>query len=93
MTSTAENNKRIAKNTLMLYFRMFIIMGVTLYTSRIVLEQLGVEDYGVYNLVAGIIVLFSFITNSLQLASQRFFSYELENSETKDDKGEFSYEG
>ena len=84
MTSTAENNKRIAKNTLMLYFRMFIIMGVTLYTSRIVLEQLGVEDYGVYNLVAGIIVLFSFITNSLQLASQRFFSYELENSETKD---------
>lgn len=62
---------------------MLLLLLVTLYTSRVVLEQLGVVDYGVYNVVAGIIVLFSFITNSLQLASQRYFSYELENSKNK----------
>ena len=77
MTTTTDNNKRIAKNTMMLYIRMLLIMGVTLYTSRVVLNQLGVVDYGIYNVVGGIVVLFSFLTNTLQLASQRFFSYEL----------------
>lgn len=47
----SNNNKRIAKNTLMLYIRMFLMMAVTLYTSRVVLQQLGVEDFGVYNVV------------------------------------------
>ena len=55
------DNKRIAKNTLLLYLRMFLLMGISLYTSRIVLETLGVEDFGVYNIVGSIIVLFSFI--------------------------------
>mgnify|MGYP000806633100 CR=1 FL=1 len=50
MHSISENNKRIAKNTLFLYVRMLLIMGVTLYTSRVVLQMLGVEDYGIYNL-------------------------------------------
>ena len=49
MSATSENNKRIAKNTLFLYMRMLLIMGVTLYTSRIVLQVLGVEDFGIYN--------------------------------------------
>lgn len=52
------DNKRIAKNTLLLYLRMFLLMGISLYTSRIVLETLGVEDFGVYNIVGSIIVLF-----------------------------------
>lgn len=51
MSATSENNKRIAKNTLFLYMRMLLIMGVTLYTSRIVLQVLGVEDFGIYNVV------------------------------------------
>ena len=63
------DNKRIAKNTLLLYLRMFLLMGISLYTSRIVLETLGVEDFGVYNIVGSIIVLFSFINNALTAAT------------------------
>ncbi|MGJ1015672.1 lipopolysaccharide biosynthesis protein, partial [Bacteroides salyersiae] len=65
------DNKRIAKNTLLLYLRMFLLMGISLYTSRIVLETLGVEDFGVYNIVGSIIVLFSFINNALTAATRR----------------------
>lgn len=61
----SNNNKRIAKNTLMLYIRMFLMMAVTLYTSRVVLQQLGVEDFGVYNVVGGLVSTFSILTNSL----------------------------
>ena len=57
ITSQGENN-RIAKNTLMLYFRMFITMAVGLYTSRIVLAILGVQDYGIYNVVGGFVSMF-----------------------------------
>ena len=70
----SSNNKRIAKNTLMLYIRMILIMGITFYTSRVVLDALGVEDYGIYNVVGGVIVLFSFINGSMTLATQRFFA-------------------
>ena len=55
------DNKRIAKNTLYLYFRMFLIMAVTLYTSRIYLQVLGETDFGIYNIVGGVIVLLSLI--------------------------------
>ena len=58
MTDNTSNNKRIAKNTLMLYVRMFLMMAVTLYTSRVVLQQLGVEDFGVYNVVGGLVSTF-----------------------------------
>lgn len=71
------NNKRIAKNTLYLYFRMLLIMGVTLYTSRIVLNALGVEDFGIYNIVGGVVILFSFINNALSSATQRFLNFEM----------------
>lgn len=71
------NNKRIAKNTIFLYIRMLITLFVTLYTSRIVLETLGFVDFGLYNLVGGIIILLSFITNSMASASQRFLAYDL----------------
>ena len=54
MANATANNKRIAKNTLFLYVRMFVTLGVSLFTVRIVLQTLGVEDYGIYNVVAGI---------------------------------------
>ena len=55
MKNPAENNKRVAKNTLFLYFRMILIMLVTLYTSRGVLAELGIDDYGIYNVVGGVV--------------------------------------
>lgn len=73
----SENNKRIAKNTGILYIRMFITMGVSLYTSRVVLATLGVNDFGIYNIVGGIIVLFSFLKAAMTSSTQRFLNYEL----------------
>ena len=61
--SDINNNKRIAKNTMMLYIRMLFSMVVSLYTSRVVLNTLGVEDYGIYGVVGGVVVLFSFLNN------------------------------
>ena len=84
MSSTAENNKRIAKNTAMLYIRMLLIMAVTLYTSRVVLEVLGVEDFGIYNIVGGVVVLFSFINNAMATATQRFLNFELGRNDIKE---------
>ena len=55
---TSDNNKRIAKNTLLLYFRMLITMLVSLYTSRVVLQTLGISDYGLYNVVGGVVTMF-----------------------------------
>ena len=70
-------NKRIARNTLLLYIRMFIMMGVSLYTSRVVLQTLGVEDFGLYNIVGGVVVLFSVFNSSLAGSTQRFLNYEM----------------
>lgn len=77
MTDTAANNKRIAKNTLMLYFRMLFTMAVSLFTSRVVLNTLGVEDYGIYNVVGGVVSMFSIISGSLSAAISRFITVEL----------------
>ena len=77
MSTTSENNKRIAKNTLMLYFRMIFLMLVSLYTSRVVLNALGVEDYGIYNVVGGVVAMFSLISNSLSISISRFLTFEL----------------
>lgn len=71
------DNKRIAKNTALLYIRMIILMAVTLYTSRVILAVLGVDDYGIYSLIGGIIALFTFISHSLVSAMQRFFNVAL----------------
>ena len=72
-----SNNKRIAKNTIFLYIRMLVLMLVSLYTSRVVLAALGVEDYGIYNVVGGIVVLFTFINNAMVTSTQRYLNYEL----------------
>lgn len=73
----AVNKTRIAKNTMLLYVRMILVMGVTLFTTRIVLKNLGVEDYGIYNVVAGIVSMFAFLNSSMAGATQRFLSFEL----------------
>lgn len=77
MSETSANNKRIAKNTLLLYVRTLLIMLVTLYTSRVVLNTLGVSDYGIYNVVGGVVAMFSVIFGSLSSSISRFITYEL----------------
>ncbi len=77
MSDSSSNNKRIAKNTFMLYIRMFVMMLVSLYTSRIVLDALGENDYGIYNVIGGVVVLFSFLNSALLQATQRFLNFEL----------------
>lgn len=72
-----SNNRRIAKNTAFLYVRMLFSMAVSLYTSRIVLEVLGVNDYGVYNVVGGVVSMFTFLNASMAGATSRFLTYEL----------------
>ncbi len=71
------NNKRIAKNTFILYIRMFFTMGVSLFTSRVVLNTLGIEDYGVYSIVGGIVSLFSFFNSAMTSATQRFLAFDI----------------
>lgn len=77
MTNSSANNKRIAKNTLLLYVRMLFLMAVNLYTSRVVLNALGVEDFGIYNVVGGVVAMFSMLSGSLSSAITRFITYEL----------------
>lgn len=72
-----NNNKRIAKNTLLLYFRMLFLMVVSLFTSRVILNTLGVEDFGIYNVVGGIVAMFTIISGSLTSAISRFITFEL----------------
>ncbi len=74
---TSDNNKRIAKNTLLLYFRMLFMMVVSLYTSRVILNALGVEDFGIYNVLGGVVAMFTVISGSLSAAISRFITYEL----------------
>ena len=73
----SSNNQRIAKNTLMLYFRMILTMLVSLYTSRVVLNTLGVEDFGIYNVVGGFVSMFGFLNSAMASATQRFLSFEI----------------
>lgn len=77
------NNKRVAKNTLFLYFRMILIMLVTLYTSRVILAQLGISDYGVYNVVGGVVTMFAFLNNCMTTSTQRFMTFELGRGDIK----------
>ena len=77
MDSHAENTKRIAKNTLMLYIRMLFGMVVSLFTSRVVLDALGVEDYGIYNVVGGVVAMFSLLSTALSTSISRFVTFEI----------------
>lgn len=72
-----DNNKRIAKNTLFLYFRMMLIMAVSLYASRVTLKVLGVEDFGIYQTVGGAVSFLAFLSNALGTGTSRFITYEM----------------
>lgn len=74
---TSANNKRIAKNTALLYVRMLVMMAVSLYTSRVVLRVLGIDDFGIYNVVGGVVTMFAFLNSSMSISVQRFLSFEL----------------
>lgn len=86
MAANESLNKRIAKNTLALYVRSIIVMLVSLYTSRVVLETLGADDFGIYNVVGSVVVLFSFIQGAMATAVQRYLNFEL----GRDDKNAVS---
>ena len=77
ISTPSENNKRIAKNTLFLYIRMLFMLGVSLFTSRIIIAVLGIDDYGTYGVVGGVVVMFSFLNDSLAGGTQRFLTFEL----------------
>ena len=77
MPSSAENNKRIAKNTLYLYLRQLLVLAISLYTSRVVLAVLGVDDFGIYNVVGGVVAMFTIVTASLSQAISRYLTFEL----------------
>lgn len=74
---TLQDNKRIAKNTVFLYIRMLFVMGVSLYTSRVVLDKLGIEDYGIYNAVGGVVAMLMFLNGTLSTSTSRFLTFEL----------------
>ena len=88
--TSVNNNARIAKNTIFLYFRMILLMAVTLYTSRIVLATLGIEDYGVYNVVGGFIGMLAFLNGAMSGCTQRFITVALGKGDETELKKVFS---
>lgn len=77
MTDNTSSNRQIAKNTVMLYIRMLLFIAISLYTSRVVLNTLGVEDYGIYGVVGGVVAMFGFLNTSMSGATSRFLTYEM----------------
>ena len=73
--------RRIARNTLMLYVRMSVLLLVGLYTSRVVLEALGENDYGIYNVVGGVVAMFTMISGALNSTVSRFITFEMGKGE------------
>ena len=86
----AVNPKQIAKNTVFLYIRMLLLLAVSLYTSRVILKVLGIDDYGIYNLIAGFVTFLAFISNALISAMQRYFNIALGKKDVQNYKGVFS---
>lgn len=77
-----SNNKRIAKNTFMLYIRMFVLMIISLFTSRVILQSLGITDYGIYNVVAGVVSLMGLLNSAMSVSTQRYLTFELGKGES-----------
>ena len=75
--NNSANNKRLAKNTIALYFRMVLLMCINLYASRVVLSTLGISDYGLYNVVGGVVIMFGFLNATLSTSTQRFLNIEI----------------
>lgn len=83
MSQSSDNNKRIAKNALFLYLRMIFLIAVQLYTVPVVLRNLGVSDYGLYNVIGGVVTAFSFLGSSLSSGTQRYLSFALGKKDSK----------
>ncbi len=88
--SEISTNKRIAKNTLYMYLRMIVVMIVSLFTTRIVFKALGIDDYGLYNVVGSIIVLFGFINSGLTTATRRYITAEIANGDKDSQQNVFN---
>lgn len=84
------DKKRIAKNTVFLYFRMLFVMGVSLYTSRVILEVLGIDDFGIYQAVGGVVGMLTFVNSSLSTGTSRFITFELGKGDAESLKNVFS---
>lgn len=87
---SSVNTKKIAQNTLLLYIRMLLLLVVSLYTSRVILKVLGIDDYGIYNLIAGFVTFLTFISNSLVSAMQRYFNVALGKNDLQNYRDVFS---
>lgn len=90
MPDHSFSNKRIAKNTLLLYLRQFLILAISLYTSRVVLDTLGVSDYGIYNVVGSVVTMFVFIRSAMGNATNRYIAYAIGKGEENELKRIFS---
>ena len=90
MEDNAIKNKQIARNTLFMYFRMILVMVITLFTSRINLESLGIIDYGIYGVVGGFVAMFTMFSNALSASIQRFITFELGHGDRNRMKSIFS---
>ena len=77
MENQQHNSKRIAKNTAIMYIRMFVMLLIGLYTSRVILQTLGVSDYGTYNVVGGVVAMFGILTSTLSRSISRFITFEV----------------
>ena len=86
-----NSNKTIVKNSLLLYVRMFLTMLIGLYTSRVLLKALGVEDYGIYNIVGGITTMFNFINGSMAVASSRFIAFSIGKNDVQTERTVFKH--
>ena len=90
MSENSSNNKRIAKNSILLYIRLAIVMVGSLYISRVILDSLGISDYGLYNVVGGFVTIFTVVTSSLAAATSRFITFELGRNDIERLKTVFS---
>lgn len=90
MQKQTANNKRIVRNTFLLYFRMIVTTAVSLFTARLMLQLLGIEDYGINNVVGGIIGFMSIITSTMTSATTRFLAYDLGKNDIKQYRQTFS---
>lgn len=90
MSKVIDNNKRIAKNTMLLYVRMFVLMAVNLFTSRVILQCLGVEDFGLYGIVGSVVTLFTFLNSALSTCTSRFLSFYIGKNEDENVNKVFS---
>lgn len=90
MNDVSKNNNRIVKNTVALYLRMLVMTLISFYTVRVTFRVLGAEDYGIYNVVCGVIGFLSFITTTLNTSAQRFLSYDLGKEDEKEYRNTFS---